>query len=141
MELINLKGLNLTMEESRDIIKFITQKRGISTKNLLSTIKPNLKRKNSKMLTNKTQQKLIKTHQKLIKTQQKLIKTHQQKVAKTQQRSLKFQKHKNTKNLTYEKPSKLAKRENLTSQKSLKTTKQQILSNTKKKNRNYKRKT
>ena len=26
MELINLKGLNLTMEESRDIIKFITQK-------------------------------------------------------------------------------------------------------------------
>ena len=32
MELINLKGLNLTMKESRDIIKFIVQKRGISTK-------------------------------------------------------------------------------------------------------------
>ena len=41
MELINLKGLNLTIEESRDIIKFIAQKRGISTKQLLSTIKPN----------------------------------------------------------------------------------------------------
>ena len=112
----------------------------------MSTIKPNLKRKNNKILTTKTQQKLIKTqqkliktqqkliktHQKLIKTQQKLIKTHQQKVAKTQQKSSKFQKCKNTQNLTYEKPSKLAKRENLTSQKPLKTTKQQILSNTKK---------
>ena len=41
MELINLEGLNLTKEESRDIIKFIAQKRGISTKELLSTIKPN----------------------------------------------------------------------------------------------------
>ena len=28
MELINLKSLNLTMEESKDIINFITQKRG-----------------------------------------------------------------------------------------------------------------
>ena len=85
------------MEESRDIIKFIAQKRGISTKKLLPTIKPNLKHKNNKILITKTQQtlikaqqKLIKTHQKLIKTQQKLIKTHQQKVAKTQQKSLKF---------------------------------------------------
>ena len=42
MELVNLKDLNLTMEESRDIIKFIAQKRSISTKKLLSTIKPNL---------------------------------------------------------------------------------------------------
>ena len=112
----------------------------------MPTIKPNLKHKNNKILTTKTQQKLIKTqqkliktqqkliktHQKLIKTQQKLIKTHQQKVAKTQQKSSKFQKCKNTQNLTYEKPSKLAKPENLTSQKPLKTTKQQILSNTKK---------
>ena len=45
MEVINLKSLNLTMEESKDIIKLITQKRGISTKKLLSTIKPNLKHK------------------------------------------------------------------------------------------------
>ena len=54
---------------------------------------------------------------------------------KTQQKSLKLEKRKNTQNLTYEKPLKLAKHENLTSQK------QQILSKTKKKNRNYKRKT
>ena len=109
MELINLKSLNLTLKESRDIINFIAQKRGISTKKLLSTIKPNPKRKNNKILTTKTQQKLTKTqqkltktqqnltktHQKLIKTQQKLIKT-QQKVVKTQQKSLKLQKRKNT---------------------------------------------
>ena len=30
MELINLKILNLTMEESRDIINFLAQKRGIN---------------------------------------------------------------------------------------------------------------
>ena len=68
MELINLKCLNLTMEESKDIINYIAQKTGISTKKLLSTIKPNLKRKNNKILTTKTQQKLAKTHQKLAKT-------------------------------------------------------------------------
>ena len=139
MELINLNSLNLTVEESRDIINFIAQKRGISIKKLLSTLKPNLKRKNNKILTTKTQQKLTKTKQNLTKTQQNLTKTHQkllktqpkliktqQKVVKTQQKSLKLQKRKNTQNLTYEKPSKLAKPEKLTSQK------QQILSNTKK---------
>ena len=117
MELINLKDLNLTMEESRDIIKFIAQKRSISTKKLLSTIKPNLLCKNNEILTTKIQQKVAKT---------------QLKVAKTQQKSLKLQKRKNTQNLTYEKLSKLAKRETLTSQKPLKTTKQQILSKAKK---------
>ena len=65
----------------------------------------------------KTQQNLIK----LQKTQQNLIKSQ-----KTQQKSLKLRKHKNTQNLTYEKPSKLAKRENLTSPK------QQIMSKNKK---------
>ena len=55
MELVNLKGSNLTMKESRDIIKFIAQKRGISAKQLLSTIKPNPKRKNDAILTTKTQ--------------------------------------------------------------------------------------
>ena len=45
MELINLKSLNLTKEESKDIINYIAQKRGVSTKELLPTIKPNLKRK------------------------------------------------------------------------------------------------
>ena len=43
-----------------------------------------------------------------------------------QQKSLQLEKHKNTQNLTYEKPSKLAKSENSTSQK------QQILSKIKK---------
>ena len=139
MELINLKSLNLTMKESRDIINFIAHKRGISTKKLLSTIKPNPKRKNNKILATKTQQKLTRTQQNVTKTQQKLTKiqqnltkTHQnltktqQKLIKTQQKSLKLQKRKSTQNLTCEKPSKLAKRENLTSQK------QQILSKTKK---------
>ena len=128
MELINLKSLKLTMEESRDIINFIAQKRGISTKKLLSTIKPNLKRKNNKILTTKTQQKLTKTQQKLTKAQQELIKLQQgltktqqkltktqKNLTKTQQKSLKLEKRKNTQNLTYEKPSKLAKSENLTS--------------------------
>ena len=134
MELINLKSLNLTMEESRDIINYIAQKRGISTKKLLSTIKPNLKRKNNKILTTKTQQKVTKTQKKIIKTQTNLIKTRKNLIktqknlikTKTQQKSLKLRKRKNTQNLTYEKPSKLAKSENLTSQK------QQILSKTKK---------
>ena len=49
MELINLKSLNLTMEESKDIINYIAQKIGISTKKLLSTIKPNLKHQNNKI--------------------------------------------------------------------------------------------
>ena len=119
MESINLKSLNLTIEESRDIINYIAQKRGISTKKLLSTIKPNPKRKNNKILTAKTQQKLTKTQQKLTKTQQKLTKT-QTNLIKIQKNLIKTkaqQKRKNTQNLTYEKPSKLAKSENLTSQK------------------------
>ena len=142
MESIDLKSLNLTIEESRDIINFIAKKRGISTEKLLSTIKPNLKRKNNENLTTKTQQNMAKTQQKLIKTQQKLIKSQkpqqkliksqtaqqktqqnliktqktQQNLIKTQQKSLKLGKRKNTQNLTYEKPSKLSKSENLTSQ-------------------------
>ena len=53
-----------------------------------------------------------------------MVKT-QQKVAKTQQKVPKLK-------ITYEKPLKLAKHENVTPQKPLKTTKQQILSKTKK---------
>ena len=71
MELINLKDLNLSTEELRDIIKFIAQKRGISTKQLLSTIKPNPKRKNDEILTTKTQQKITKTLQKWQKHNKK----------------------------------------------------------------------
>ena len=67
MESIDLKRLNLTIEESRDIINFIAQKRGISTKKLLSTIEPNLKHKNNEILTTKTHQKPTKILQKAKK--------------------------------------------------------------------------
>ena len=80
MDFINFKSLNLTAEESEDLIKFLAQKRGITTKKLLSTIKLNLKRKNNKGLASKSRQKLIKsikTQQKLTKTQLELIKTQQ----------------------------------------------------------------
>ena len=53
MELINLKGLNLTMKELRDITKFIAQKAA------------------------KTHQKAAKAHQKAAKTHQKAAKTHE----------------------------------------------------------------
>ena len=91
MESINLKSLNLTIEESRDIINFIAQKRGISTEKLLSTIKPNLKRKNNEILTTKTQQNMAKTQQNMAKTHQKLRKS-QQNMVKTQQNLIKSQK-------------------------------------------------
>ena len=77
MESIDLKRLNLTIEESRDIINFIAQKRGISTEKLLSTIKPNLKHKNNEILTTKTHQKAAKIHQKAAKIHQKVAKIHQ----------------------------------------------------------------
>ena len=85
MELINLRSLNLTTEESGDIIKFLVQRRGITTKKLVSTIKLNLKRKNNKDLTSKSQQKLVKTQQKLAKTQLVLIKS-QCELIKSQQK-------------------------------------------------------
>ena len=78
MELIDLKSLNLTTEDSGDIIKLLAQKRGITTKKLLSTIKLNLKRKNNKDLTSKSQQKLVKTQQKLAKTRLALIKSQRE---------------------------------------------------------------
>ena len=63
MESIDVKRLKLTIEESRNIINFIAQKRGISTEKLLSTIKPNLKHKNNEILTTKTHPKAAKIHQ------------------------------------------------------------------------------
>ena len=97
MESIDLKSLNLTIEESRDIINFIAKKRGISTEKLLSTIKPNLKHQNNKILTTKTQQNMAKTQQNMAKTQQNMAKTQQnmvltqQNMAKTQQKTRKSQ--------------------------------------------------
>ena len=94
MESIDLKRSDLTIEESRDIINFIAQKRGISIEKLLSTIKPNLKHKNNEILTIKTQQNMAKTQQELIKSQQELIKSQQEliKSQKTQQNLIKSQK-------------------------------------------------
>ena len=69
MESIDLKSLNLTIEESRDIINFINKKSGISAEKILSTIKPNLKRKNNEILTTKRQQNMTKTQQNMAKTQ------------------------------------------------------------------------
>ena len=72
MKLIDFKRLNLTIEESRDLIKFLAQRRGVSTKKLLSTIKPNLRRKNNKDLTTKSQKKLAKTQQTLFNTKKRI---------------------------------------------------------------------
>ena len=94
MEFINLKRLNLTAEESEDLIKLLAEKRGITTKELLSTIKLNLKRKNKKDLASKSQQKLIKSiksQQKLAKTQLELIKP-QQKLIKSIKKTTKINK-------------------------------------------------
>ena len=105
-----IKSLNLTAEESKGLIKFLAEKREITTKKLLSTIKLNLKRKNNKDLASKSQQKLIKS----IKSQQKLAKT-QLELLKTQQKLTKQTK---------------SQRELIKSQRKLK--KQQTLSNTRK---------
>ena len=75
MELINLRSLNLS-EESGDIIKFLAQRRGITTKKLLSTIKLNLKSKNNEDLASKSQQKLIKTQQTKINKNKNTISTN-----------------------------------------------------------------
>ena len=94
MDFINLKSLNLTAEESENLIKLLAQKRGITTKKLLSTIKLNLKRKNNKDLASKSQQKLIKSiksQQKLAKTQLELLKS-QQKLIKSIKKTTKINK-------------------------------------------------
>ena len=97
MDFINFKSLKLTAEESEDLIKLLAQKRGITTKKLLSTIKLNLKRKNNKDLASKSQQKLtksIKSQQKLANTQLELLKSQQKliKSIKKQQKLTKQQK-------------------------------------------------
>ena len=84
MDFINFKSLNLTAEESEDLIKLLEQTRGMTTKKLLSTIKLNLNRKNNKDVASKSQQKLIKS----VKSQQKLAKT-QLELLKSQQKLIK----------------------------------------------------
>ena len=98
MDFINLKSLNLTAEESEDLTKLLVQKRGITTKKLLSTIKLNLKRKNNKDLASKSCQKLIKSQQKLAKTQLELLKS-QQKLIKSIKNQQKLTKTKSQREL------------------------------------------
>ena len=88
MESIELKRLNLTIEESRDIINFIAQKRGISTEKLLSTINPNLKHKNNEILTTKTHQEEAKIDQEAAKIHQEAAQIHQE-VTKIHQKATK----------------------------------------------------
>ena len=97
MDFINLKSLNLTAEESKDLIKLLAQRTGITTKELLSTIKLNLKRKNKKDLASKSQQKLIKS----IKKQQKLTKQtkSQRELIKSQRKLKKQQTSSNTRKI------------------------------------------
>ena len=83
--------MNLTAEEFEDLIKLLAKKRVITTKELLSTIKLNLKRKNNKNLASESQQKLIKSQQKLAKTQLELLKS-QQKLLKSIKKTTKINK-------------------------------------------------
>ena len=106
MESIDLKRLNLTIEESRDTINFIARKRGTSTKKLLSTIKPYLKHKNNEILTTKTHQKATKIHQEATKIHQEAKKIHQeakkihQEAKKTYEKIKKNKKNKKSKKNT-----------------------------------------
>ena len=127
MELIDLKSLNLTTQESGDIIKFLAQRRGITTKKLLSTIKLNLKRKNNKNLTSKSQQKLVKTQQKLAKTQLALIKSRRELI-----KSIKSQQELTKKTKSQRELIKSQRKLRKTQRRLIKPTKpQQTLSNTK----------
>ena len=137
---INLKDLDLSLEESRDIIEFLARRRNVSNyermtnEELLSTLKkpPQKqlklgKRKNNQILTTQPPRKVAKLEMKQNLTLHRPIKIAKRRKTQhlTPQKSLKLGKRKNTQNLTYEKPSKLTKRENLTPQKQLKTTKQE----------------
>ena len=139
-ESINLKDLDLSLEESRDIIEFLARRRNVSNyecmtnEELLSTLKKTpqkqlklVKQKNNQILTTQPPRKVAK-----LEINENLTLHRPIKIAKprktqnlTTQKNLKLGKRKNTQNLTYEKPSKLTKRENLTPQKQLKTAKQE----------------
>ena len=82
MELINLKILSLTTEKSGDIIKFLAQRRGITTKKLLSTIrlikptKPQQTLSNTKERIEVIRKKLNELHNKFSKSELKEIRNH-----------------------------------------------------------------
>ena len=122
-ESMNLKDLDLSLEESRDIIEFLARRTNVSNyecmtnEELLSTLKKNSekqfklgKRKNNQILTTQPPRKVAK-----LEINQNV----------TLHKPIKIAKRTKTQSLTYEKPSKLTKREHLTPQKQLKTTKQE----------------
>ena len=143
-ESISLKDVDLSLEESRDIIEFLARRRNVSNyecmtnEESLFTLKKTPQKqlklgkwKNNQILTTQPPRKVAK-----LEINQNLTLHRPIKIAKrrktqnvTTQKNLKLGKRKNTQNLTYEKPSKLAKRENLTPQKQLKTTKQEKIKN------------
>ena len=120
-ESMNLKNLDLSLEESRDIIEFLARTRNVS---------------NYECMTN---EELLSTLKKKTYLPQKPLKLGKRKNTQilTTQKPIKFAKRRkiqnlttlNTQNLTYEKPSKLTKRENLATQKKLKLVKRKNAQN------------
>ena len=99
---IKLQDLDLSLEEERDIIELIAQKRGATTKKLLSTIKPNPERKNSQNLTAEKPLKNPKPKNNQNLTPEKPLKNPKPKNNKnlTPEKTLKNSKPKNNQNLT-----------------------------------------
>ena len=71
---IKLQDLDLSLEEERDIIEFIAQKRGVTTKKFLSIIKPNPECKNNPILTPKKPLKNLERKNNQILTPKKPLK-------------------------------------------------------------------
>ena len=117
---INLQDLDLSLEEERDIIEFIAQKRGVTTKKLLSAIKPNPKPKNNQNLTPEKSIKNPKPKNNQNVTPEKPLKNSKPKNNQnvTPEKPLKNPNPKNNENLTPENPLKNPKpksNQNLTS--------------------------
>ena len=96
---IKLQDLDLSLEEERDIIEFIAQKRGVTTKKLLSTIKPNPERKNNQILIPKKPLKNPECKKPQILTPEKMLKNPQNQNL-TPEKPLKNPKPKNNQNVT-----------------------------------------
>ena len=147
---MNLKDLDLSSEESRDIIEFLARRRNVSNyehmtnEELLSNLKKTSylpsqplklgKRKNNQILTSQSPQKMAK-----LEINQNLITHRPIKIAKrrktqnlTPQKSLKLRKRKNNQILTTQPPRKVAKleiNENLTTHRLIKIAKRKKTQN------------
>ena len=137
-ESMNLKDLDLLLEESRDIIKFLARRRNVSNyehmanEELLSTLKKISqkqlklgKRKNSQILTTQPPRKVAK-----LEINQNLTLHRPTKIAKcrktqnlTTQKNLKLGKCKNTQNLPYKKTIEINKTRKFNTSKTIKNDK------------------